>query len=92
VPAGHFSLRCRQQSCERIAGGDSVEQAVPHCKNPSRSPDPSTLRRWAQHRLLTVCCWIRVAAIGVRLLRSPTIVAWDLNAACRILPVEARSP
>ena len=92
VPSGHFSLRCRQQACEHIAGGDAVEQAAPHCTDPSRSPDPSTLRRWAQRRLLTVCCWVSAGTIGVHLLRAPTIVAWDLNAVCRILPIEARSP
>jgi hypothetical protein len=25
-------------------------------------------------------------------LRAPTIVAWDLGALCRILPIEAKSP
>jgi hypothetical protein len=44
APSGHFSLRCRQQACESIAAGESIEQAAPHCKDPSRSPDPSTLR------------------------------------------------
>jgi Domain of unknown function (DUF6431) len=92
APSGHFSLRCRQQACERIAAGDSVEQAAPHCKDPSRSPDPSTLRRWAQRRLLSVCCWVKAGAIGEHLFRAPTILAWDLGAVCRILPIEARSP
>ena len=76
----------------RDAAGDSGEQAVPHCKAPSLSPDPSTLRRWAQRRLLSICCWVKAGAIGEHFLRSPTIVAWDLNAVCRILPIEARSP
>ena len=92
APSGHFSLHCRRQACDSIAAGDSVEQAAPHCKDPSRSPDPSTLRRWAQRRLLCVCCWIKAGAIGERLLRAPTIVAWDFNAVCRILPIEASSP
>jgi len=52
TPSGHYSLLCRQQSCERIAAGDSVEQAPAHCKDPTRLPDPSTVRRWAQRRLL----------------------------------------
>jgi len=85
-------LRCRQQACDRIAAGDSVEQSAPHCKDPSRSADPSTLRRWAHRRLLSVCCWVKAGAIGVRFLRAPTIVAWDLAMLCRILPIEARSP
>jgi hypothetical protein len=92
APSAPFTLRCRQQACERIAAGDSVEQAPPHCKDPSRSPDPSTLRRWAQRRLLSVCCWVKGGAIGQRFLRAPTILAWDLSAVCRILPIEARSP
>jgi hypothetical protein len=29
VPLGHYSLRCRQQAYERIAAGDSAEQARP---------------------------------------------------------------
>jgi hypothetical protein len=92
APSGHFSLCCRQQACEGIAAGASVEQAAPHCKDPSRSPDPSTLRRWARRRLLSVWSWLTVGAIGVHLFRVPTIVAWDLSAACRILPIEAGSP
>ena len=64
-------LRCRQQACESIAAGDSVEQAAPHCKNPSRSPDPSTLRRWAQRRLLSVCCWVKAGAVGLKLHGHP---------------------
>ena len=45
APSGHFSLRCRQEACERIAAGDTAEQAAPHCKDPCRSPDASTVRR-----------------------------------------------
>jgi len=94
VPSAPFSLRCRQQACENIAAGDSVEQAAPHCKDPSRSPDPSTLRRWALRRLLSVRCWVKGGATVEleRLFRPPTILAWDLGAVCRILPIEARSP
>ena len=69
-----------------------MEQAVPHCKDPSRSPDPSTLRRWAHRRLLSVCCWLKAGAMGALFLRAPTIVAWDLSALCRMLPLEASSP
>jgi hypothetical protein len=92
APAAPFSLRCRQQACEHIAAGASVEQAAPHCKDPSRLPDPSTLRRWAQRRLLSVYCWVKAGTIGVHPLLPPTIVAWDLGTLCRILPIEARSP
>jgi hypothetical protein len=92
APSAPFSLHCRQQACESIAAGDSVEQAAPHCKDPSRLPDPSTLRRWAHRRLLSVCCWVKAGAIATYFFRPPTIVAWDLDALCRILPIEARSP
>jgi hypothetical protein len=30
--------------------------------------------------------------IGQHILQTPTIVAWDFGALCRILPIEARSP
>ncbi len=93
APSAPFTLRCRQQACENIAAGASVEQAAPHCKDPSHSPDPSTLRRWAQRRLLSVCCWVKAGVIvGEHFLRAPTIVAWDFGTVCRILLIEARSP
>jgi len=92
APSGHYSLHCRQQACERIGAGEAVEQAAPHCKDPSRSPDPSTLRRWAQRRLLSVWCWVRAGAKSEHFLRTPTIVAWDLGAVCRMVLLEARSP
>ena len=92
APSGHYSLYCRQRSCERIAAGDSAEQAVPDCKDPTRLPDPSTLRRWAKRRLLSMWCWMMAGAPGERFSRAPTILAWDLGAVCRILPIEARSP
>ena len=92
APSGHYSLRCRQQACERIAAGDSAEQAAPQCKDPTRLPDSSTVRRWAQRRLISVWCWVCASTHAERLLRTPTILAWDLGAVCRILPFEARSP
>ena len=87
-----FTLYCRQQACEHIAAAESAEQAVPQCQDPARWPDSSTVRRWAQRRLLSLWCWIRVGAKGQHFLQTPTIVAWDLDAFCRILPLEARSP
>jgi hypothetical protein len=85
APAGHYSLHCRQQSCERIAAGDSAEHA-PHCKDATRLPDPSTVRWWAQRRLIGVWCWIKAGVKDPHFLQTPTIVAWDLSALCRILP------
>jgi hypothetical protein len=92
APSAHYTLRCRQDACERIAAGESVEQAAPHCKDPTRLPDPSTLRRWAQRRLLSVCSWLNAKAPCEHFLRTPTILAWDLGAVCRILRIEASSP
>jgi len=85
-------LHCRQQACEHIAAGDTAEQAAPHCKDPTRLPDPSTVRRWAQRRLISLWCWIKAGVKDQYFLRPPTILAWDLGALCRILPIEARSP
>jgi len=92
VPSGHYSLRCRQQACERIAAGDSTEQATPHCKNPARLPDPSTLRRWVQKRVLSLSGWARAATTAEYFFAAPTILTWDLSAVCRMLRLEAQSP
>src|SRR5262249_42178287 len=54
IPCGHYTLRCREQACERIASGLGVEQAAPDCQDPTRSPDATTLRRWAARRLAGV--------------------------------------
>ena len=91
APFGHYSLRCRQQTCERIAAGVAVEQAAPDCLDVTRSPDATTVRRWAQRRAVSIWRWFRVLS-GRRLLPLPTIFAWDLTALCRMLPFEARSP
>ena len=92
TPSGRYTLYCRQRACERIAAGESAEQAVPHCKDPTRLPDPSSVRRWAKRRLLSIWCWLKTGTLGVHFLGAPTILAWDLGAVCRILPMEARSP
>ena len=92
APSGHYTVQCRQQACERMSAGGSVERAAPLCKNPTRLPDPSTLRRWAHRRLLTLWCWMRAGIQCEYFAGAPTILAWDLGAFCRILPIEARSP
>ena len=92
VPFGHYSLHCRQEACEQIIAGESAEQAAPNCKDPTRLPDPSTLCRWAQRRLLSVWCWMKLGARDRHFLKTPTILAWDLGVVCRILPIEASSP
>jgi hypothetical protein len=75
-----------------MAAGDTVEQAAPHCKAPDHLPDSSTVRRWAQRRLVSLWCWIKAGGIDQRFLRTPTILAWDLSAVCRMLRLEAKSP
>ena len=92
APSGHYSFHCRQQACERLAAGDTAERAAPHCKDPTRLPDPSTVRRWAQRRLISLWCWLKAGAKDRRFLGAPTILAWDLGTLGRILPIEARSP
>ena len=92
VPLAPFSWRCRQLACERIAVGEPLEQAAPDCRDPSRSPDPSTLRRWVRRRILSLGCCLKAAILTQPFFRLPTMLAWDLSVLCRILPVEARSP
>src|SRR5690242_18556707 len=88
VPFAHFTLRCRQQACDRIGAGVVAEQAAPHCRDPSRLPDPSTVLRWCWRRFLSVWCWCN----WQHPTQLPTILALDLSALCRILPLTAESP
>jgi hypothetical protein len=92
VPFGHYGLCCRQQACERIANGNSAEEAAPHCKDPTRLPDASTVRRWARKRLFSFSCWAGLAATASYFLRAPTMFAWDLSAVRRMLRLEDKSP
>lgn len=95
-PNGHYSFACRQQAAQRIElPGSGWEQSTPSLKDPTRLPDPSTLRRWAARRLVSLWSSMRTglcAALGGNFLGAPTILAWDLPAACRILRLEANSP
>jgi hypothetical protein len=75
VPAAPFTLRCRQLACERLAAGDSADQAAPDCQDLSRSPDPSTLRRWARRRMFSVCCWLRLGTLGKCFDRNVALMA-----------------
>jgi hypothetical protein len=67
APAGHYSLHCRQQSCERIAAGDSAEQAAPHCKDSTRLPDRSSVpyRVCGQPRLRRQRCLLISASTAI---------------------------
>jgi hypothetical protein len=94
-PYGHYSLHCRLQAWEAICAGSDWDQAAPHCKDPTRSPDPTTLRRWAWRRLLSLGQSLKVWLWTLDwhdFLQAPTILAWDWMAAGHILLVEARDP
>ena len=43
APSAPFTLKCRQQACEHIGAGNTAEQSTPHCKDPTRLPDASTV-------------------------------------------------
>jgi hypothetical protein len=82
VPGAHYSLPARQQTLARLAEGSPVEQAAPHCRDPNRMADPSTIRRWV---------WRRVESLPF-LAWAHTLFAWDWRAASRILIAESISP
>jgi Domain of unknown function (DUF6431) len=94
-PSGIYSLHCRQQAWELSRPSDSSwERSIPDVADAARSPDPSTVRRWAG-RLLQVTTLLAAKlwqATGWSAATSPTILAWDWSAIRRILPIEARSP
>jgi len=93
--SGHYSLRCRQQAWELMCQMHGTwERSVPEVADASRSPDPSTVRRWAGRllylgKLLAATLWL---ATGCNASTPPTILAWDWTAIRRILPLEASSP
>jgi len=94
-PSGHYTLHCRQQAWGLLHQTDGTwERSIPDVADASRSPDPSTVRRWAGRlqgvgTLLAAKLW---QAIGCSVSTAPTILAWDWTAIRRILPMEARSP
>jgi hypothetical protein len=51
VPGAQYGLQTRQEALERLGEGVPTEQAAPHCRDPNRSADPSTIRRWLWRRL-----------------------------------------
>lgn len=82
VPGAAYSLPVRQEALERLGEGVPAEQAAPHCRDPDRIADASTIRRWF---------WRRVESLRF-LTWSPTLFAWDWRAAGRILIAEPISP
>jgi Domain of unknown function (DUF6431) len=96
LPYGHYTLHCRKQAWDAVCtDGEKWEQATPLCQDPTRLPDPSTLRRWAWRRIISLWAdakaWLCSHSAG-KVLRTPTILAWDWLAASRILLLEAISP
>jgi hypothetical protein len=58
-------------------------------------PDPSTLRRWALRKLLSLHCGIQTPWWWLawrNFWRAPTIFAWDWAAMGRNLRLEVTSP
>jgi Domain of unknown function (DUF6431) len=94
-PSGHYSLHCRQEAWELLCQADgNWERSVPDVADASRSPDPSTVRRWAG-RLVHLGALLAAKlcqATGWSTSTPPTILAWDWTAIRRILPLEVRSP
>jgi Domain of unknown function (DUF6431) len=82
VPGAPYGLQARQQALERLGEGVPAEQAAPHCRDPDRIADPSTIRRWF---------WRRIQSLRF-LASAPTLFAWDWRAASRILIAEPISP
>jgi hypothetical protein len=96
-PYCHYSIDCRQQAWDEVCANIDIgwEQAAPHCKDPTRLPDPGTLRKWACGRLVSLWYSARVCMYGLiswRFFRASTILAWDGAAASRILLLKTRSP
>jgi len=82
VPGAPYTLVARQQAVAALAQGCPAEQAAPHCRDPHRLADASTIQRWFWRRIESLRFWWR----------APTLLAWDWRAAGRILIAEPRSP
>lgn len=82
LPRAPYSLLARQQALDRLGQGYRFEQAAPHCRDPDRLADSSTIRRWF---------WRRIESLRF-LAWAPTLFAWDWRAAGRILIAEPISP
>ena len=94
MPSAPYTLRCRHQACEHLDAGESAEASVPVIRDPDRSPDGSTLRRWFSR-----LCALRTQLADALLRVSdefraalPTSLALDWMTIGRILQAEARSP
>jgi len=86
IPGASYSLLARQPALAQLALGISAEQAAPHCRDPNRLADSSTIRRWLRRRLESLQRLLPSAVV------TPTLLAWDWLAARRILSAEPLSP
>jgi hypothetical protein len=83
----HYTLYARRQAVNRWLDGARGEETAPIVEDPDRIADPATLRRWAARRWQGLCAWLAGwRARGV----LPTILAWDWQAAARMLIPEAK--
>jgi hypothetical protein len=90
LPGSAYTAPARQEAIGALAKGLPVEQAACDCRDPDRTADPSTIRRWACRRIESL--WVCAAARWTALLCAPTLFAWDFRAAARILTVESVPP
>jgi len=81
VPGALYNLPARRQALDELGQEVPIEQAAPHCHDPDRLADTSTVRRWV---------WRRIQSL--RFLTAPTLFAWDWRAASRIPITEPLSP
>jgi len=88
VPRALYTLLARQDAMQRVAAGQSAEQAAPDCLAPDRVADASTVRRWAWRRMESFPFWLAAR----HFFRAPTMLAWDYRAAAGILTVEPSPP
>jgi hypothetical protein len=86
VPGAPYSLLAREQALDQRERACSVEQAAPHCRDPDRLADFSTIRRWLRRRIESLQRLLPSAV------EAPTLLAWDWRAASRILMAEPNSP
>lgn len=87
VPAGHYSLRARQQAAQLASEQPrALEDCIPDSADKDRCADPSTVRRWFCRRLESL--WLSILGMWAQ---PPTLFAWDWKAASRILIAETNS-
>ena len=83
IPGSPYSFPYRRKTLERVAAGETVERAVPDCRELDRAADESTVRRWLRRRKKSL------DSLGDCL--ANTLLAWDWVAARRILIPEINS-